>query len=127
MNNLSTLVKTVTRIFLLVLSISCLAWAVLPQYADMIGGLIVGVIAGMINVSHLSWRVHRMTGSITNSQLPKKAPIGFFFRACVALLAALIASKSLHLSLAALSAGLIVVPIVILAVAYFLNHRGNPA
>jgi ATP synthase protein I len=127
MRNLTGLMKTVTRISLLILSVSCLVWAILPQYADIVGGLVVGVIAGMINASHLAWRVHRMTDQITKTQLPKKAPIGFFFRACVALLAALVATKSLHLSLAAVCAGLIMVPLVTLAVAAFQRRRSEPA
>lgn len=125
MISLTGYLKTVTRLSLFFLSASCLAWAVYPQYGDVFGGIVVGTIAGVINLSHLAWRVRRIAGQAAVTGQPKRSAIGFLFRACVALLAALVATRYFHFSLAAVIAGIIAVPLSTLAVGALLNRKST--
>lgn len=117
--------KTVTRLSLFFLSATCLAWAVYPKYGDVFGGLIVGVIAGLINLSHLAWRVRRIADQAARTREPKRSTIGFLFRACIALLAALVATKQFHFSLAAVIAGIVGVPLTTLAAGALLYRKNT--
>ncbi|MCM3628046.1 ATP synthase subunit I [Paenibacillus glycanilyticus] len=121
MDDLSAHLKAVTRVVFLFMSLCCIGWALLPAYENWWGGLMIGGAASLINAYHLSWKVKR-AGAIAVAQIKKRVNLGFFTRACVALLAVVIATKTYTFQLSAVVAGLFVAQLATLILG-FLSRR----
>lgn len=107
MDDLSLQVRKVTRISLFFLSICFLAWALLPKYEAVLAGIVIGCCAGIINQLHLGWKVSRIADAAAQGR-KSRAPLGFFTRAAIAVLAVVIATQYFHFSLIATIIGLFI-------------------
>jgi ATP synthase protein I len=105
MDDLSAHLKTVTRLTFLFLSVCFIGWALLPEYKPVFGGLILGALGSLVNAHHLAWKVNRI-GANAAERGTRKQTLGYLTRACVALLVAVIATRTLSFSLPAAVAGL---------------------
>lgn len=121
MDDLSAHVKTVTRLTFFFLSVCCLAWVFLPAYESWWGGLMIGGAASLLNARHLAWKVTRI-GANAAAHTNRRANLGFFTRACIALLAVVIAIKTYTFQLPATVAGLFVAQLATLILG-FLSKR----
>ncbi|WP_192043401.1 ATP synthase subunit I [Paenibacillus lycopersici] len=105
MDELSSHLRTVTRITFLFLSLCFVGWALFPAAKPHFGGLILGTAASLANAFHLSWKVQR-AGSYAAAQVKRRVNLGFLTRACIALLAYVVATKYFSFSLYGTVAGL---------------------
>lgn len=94
----------VTRITLFFLSLCLVVWALMPSIRPQVGGLMVGVVASIVNGIFLAWKVNRV-GQAAIEPSKRKTGLGFLTRAAVVVLSVIV-SERLHLSLAATVAGL---------------------
>lgn len=117
MDDLSGHLRTVMRVTFFFLSLCCVGWALWPEYKPHFGGLIVGAAASLVNAFHLSWKVQRI-GANAAVKGSKRSTLGFFTRACVALLAVVVATQYLSFSLYGTVAGLFLVQLAILLLGF---------
>ncbi|GLX70119.1 ATP synthase subunit I [Paenibacillus glycanilyticus] len=121
MDDLSAHLKAVTRITFLFMSLCCVAWALMPENESWWGGLMIGGAASLINAYHLSWKVTKV-GAVAAAQIKKRVNLGFVTRACITLLAVVIATKTYTFQLSATVAGLFVAQLATLILG-FLSRR----
>ncbi|WP_219834458.1 ATP synthase subunit I [Paenibacillus sp. R14(2021)] len=108
MKDLPSHLRTVKRITFFFLSACFVGWALLPEYKPLFGGLILGAAASLVNAFHLSWKVQRIGAKAAAAQSSKRNNLGFLTRACIALLAVVIATEYLSYNLYGAVAGLFV-------------------
>jgi ATP synthase protein I len=89
------------------LSVCFICWAAFPSQQAWWGGLVVGTAASLVNALHLAWKVDRI-GAIAAAGGKGRASLGFFTRACIGLLAAVIATTTFDFRVEAVAAGLFV-------------------
>jgi ATP synthase protein I len=83
MDEFSSLQQTSLRIWLFFLSAFFLAWAVLPEYRNVVTGIILGTLVSFINARHLAWRVQKLTKALVEKTRASKG-LGFGTRAAFA-------------------------------------------
>ncbi|MDF2720354.1 MAG: synthase [Paenibacillus sp.] len=105
MNDLSARLKVTTRASYFMLCICFLSWAIFPQHKAVFAGLAIGVAASVINSLHLSWKIHQLT-DLALGKTSRKTTLGFLTRACIALLAVVVSTRTFHFNLIATLAGL---------------------
>ncbi|MFC5647760.1 ATP synthase subunit I [Paenibacillus solisilvae] len=124
MDDLSAHLRTVTRMTFLFLSLCCICWALWPAYKPLFGGLGIGAVASLVNASHLSWKVQRI-GAKAAGQDTKRTNLGFLTRACIGLLAVVVATEYLSFSLYGTVAGLFVAQLATLILGF--RSKGGSA
>lgn len=124
MDDLSAHLRTVTRITFLFLSLCCIGWAIWPAHNSLFGGLGIGAVASLVNASHLSWKVQRI-GANAAVQGSKRNNLGFFTRACIGLLAVVVATEYFSLSLIGTVIGLFVAQLATLILGF--RSKSRPA
>ncbi|WP_168121400.1 ATP synthase subunit I [Paenibacillus sp. HB172176] len=122
MYDLSTHVKAVTRVNFFFLSACCLAWALLPAYEDWWGGLMIGCAASLINARHLAWKVTRASANAA-AHGTKRVNLGYLTRACIALLAVVLATRTYTFQLPAVVTGLIIAQLATLILGFFASRK----
>ncbi|SEN60525.1 ATP synthase subunit I [Paenibacillus sp. OV219] len=122
MDDLSGHLRTVTRITFFFLSLCFIGWALLPDYKPLFGGLILGAVASLANAFHLSWKVQR-TGAFAVAGIKKRNNLGFLTRACIALLAAVIATRYFSFSIYGTVAGLFVAQLATLILGFIAKRN----
>lgn len=129
MDDLSAHLKTVTRLTFFFLSVCFLGWALFPDYKSVFGGLIVGAAASLANAAHLAWKVNRI-GANAAARGARKMTLGYLTRACIGLLAVVVATRTLSFSLPATVAGLFAAQLATLVLGFLSRRRSatpNPA
>ncbi|SDX26446.1 ATP synthase subunit I [Paenibacillus sp. CF384] len=124
MDDLSGHLRTVKRITFFFLSLCFIGWALLPEYKPFFGGLVLGTAASLANAFHLSWKVQRV-GALSAAGIQKRHNLGFLTRACIALLAVVIATKYFSFSLYGTVAGLFVAQLATLILGF--KAKRDPA
>ncbi|QHW32534.1 ATP synthase subunit I [Paenibacillus rhizovicinus] len=105
MDQLSGHLRTVKRITFFFLSLCFVGWALFPDLKPFFGGLILGAAASLANAFHLSWKVQRVGAGAAEGN-KRRVNMGFLTRACIALLAYVIATRYFSFSLYGTIAGL---------------------
>ncbi|MFC4812672.1 ATP synthase subunit I [Paenibacillus sp. GCM10023250] len=124
MDDLSGHLRTVMRITFFFLSLCFIGWAVFPDHKPIFGGLILGAAASLVNAFHLSWKVRRV-GASAAAGIKRRGNLGFLTRACIALLAAVMATEYFSFNLYATVAGLFVAQLATLLLGF--AAKGKPA
>lgn len=106
------------------ISLIFVAWYFWPDYKSVFGGLVVGLIASLVNVYHLYWKVKKI-GTLASMQSEKKTPLGFLTRAAIAVLAYIFSVQYGNFSATATIAALVVAPLITLLVSWA-NTRRQP-
>ncbi|GFN32720.1 ATP synthase subunit I [Paenibacillus xylaniclasticus] len=106
MDNMSAHLKTITRVMFALLSVCFIVWALFPEHEAWWGGFVIGAIASLVNALHLSWKVNQI-GANAAAGNKRRTTLGYFTRACIGLLAAVIATRTFDFRIEAVAAGLI--------------------
>lgn len=122
MDEFSAHLKSSLRISLLFLSLSLFAWALFPDYRDYLSGLLMGMVAGLLNALHLAWRIRRMTKAVLERTGGGRS-LGFATRAALAVLA-VYAAQRLGYSVIAAIAGLFLVQMATLVLGILSKKKG---
>ncbi|EFM09093.1 ATP synthase I [Paenibacillus curdlanolyticus YK9] len=117
-DNLSAYLKTVTRLTFFFLSVCCVCWAVFPAQQAWWGGLVIGTIASLVNALHLGWKVIRI-GENAAAGGNRRSTLGYVTRACIGVLAAVIATRTFDFRIEAVAAGLIVAQLATLLLGFW--------
>jgi len=105
MDNLSAHLKTVTRVMFALLSVCCIFWALFPDQKAWWGGFVTGAVASLVNALHLAWKVNQI-GFNAAAGNKRRSTLGYFTRACIGLLAAVIATQTFDFRIETVAAGL---------------------
>ncbi|WP_127534254.1 ATP synthase subunit I [Paenibacillus kobensis] len=105
MDNMSAHLKTVTRFMFALLSVSFIGWALFPEHEVWWGGFVIGAIASLVNALHLAWKVNTI-GANAAAGNKRRSTLGYFTRACIGLLAAVIATGTFDFRIEAVATGL---------------------
>jgi len=108
MNEFGLHLHKVQRITFLLLSLCFLSWALLPAYRSYCAGLILGISVSLINARYTAWKIEQVA-NMALSQTKRKANLGFFTRASIALIAVIIAIRVEQIELSTTLVGLFVV------------------
>jgi ATP synthase protein I len=92
MDNFTRVRKGSIALIMLFLSLAFFATALLPGSRMVLSGFLVGGAASLMNMIHLAWKTDRL-GAAAAEQKGRKAGLGYTTRACIALLAAVIADR----------------------------------
>lgn len=121
-DNLSAHLRTVTRLTFFFLSVCFICWAVFPAQQAWWGGLIVGTVASLVNALHLAWKVDSI-GARAAGGGKGRPSLGFFTRACIGLLAAVIATRTLDFRVEAVAMGLFVAQLATLLLGFWAKRK----
>jgi len=108
MNEFGLHLHKVQRITFLLLSLCFLSWALLPDYRSYCAGLILGVSVSLINARYTAWKIEQVA-KMALGETKRKANLGFFTRAAMALIAVIIAIRVEQIELSTTLVGLFVV------------------
>lgn len=92
MNDMTSMVRAVTRVTFLLLAAFVLGWAVAPEYRTYTGGLTLGTTAGLVYAHYLSIKVKQIA-ELAASQGKRRYNFGWVTRICIVLLAVMFAMK----------------------------------
>ncbi|WP_317966258.1 ATP synthase subunit I [Paenibacillus sp. CCS19] len=107
------------------LSVCFICWAVFPAQQAWWGGLVVGTVAGLVNALHLGWKVSQI-GANAAARSNRRSTLGYVTRACIGLLAAVIATRTFDFRIEAVAAGLFVAQLVTLLLGFWtMRKRGR--
>lgn len=121
MDDTNSIVRTVTRLTLLMMSALLVGWAMYPEYRTVTMGMVLGMIVGLVNTSYLSLKIRNLAQAISSKQ--RQFGIGFLTRLCFSILAVMVAVKLEYFSLEATIAGLFIPQILTVPVAIYLSVR----
>ncbi|SFJ25517.1 ATP synthase protein I [Paenibacillus sp. UNC496MF] len=122
MDDLSGHLRTVMRMTFFFLSLCFIGWAVFPDHKPIFGGLILGAAASLVNAFHLSWKVQRI-GANAAAKGSKRNNLGFLTRACIGLLAVVVATRYFSFSVYGAVAGLFVAQLATLILGFRSKRR----
>lgn len=92
MNDMTSIVRIVTKITFLLLAGYVLSGVLLFDYRSYMAGFILGTIAGLIHTYSLSYKVKCITEQVARQEI-KRYHFGFVTRICIALLTVMVALK----------------------------------
>ncbi|WP_059050063.1 ATP synthase subunit I [Paenibacillus senegalimassiliensis] len=99
MDDLNSIVATVTRTTLMLLSALLLGWVLLPEQRPLFAGLLLGLVGGLSYTRFLSVKV-RQLAEIAVSTEKSRFSFGLLTRICLVLLTVMVAVKLEQVSLA---------------------------
>ncbi|AOZ93201.1 ATP synthase subunit I [Paenibacillus crassostreae] len=121
MDNTISIVNTVTRLSLLMMSALLVGWALYPEYRTVTSGMVLGIVVGLVNTSLLSLKVRKLADAIVTQK--RQFGLGFVTRLCFSILAVMLAIKMDQFSIEATIAGLFLPQILTIPVAIYLSIR----
>ncbi|WP_438348810.1 ATP synthase subunit I [Paenibacillus sp. FA6] len=121
MDNTISIVKTVTRLSLLMMSALLVCWVLCPDYRTVTMGMVLGMVVGLVNTSYLSMKIRNLAQAIANNQ--RQFGIGFLTRLSFSILVVMFSVKIEHFSLGATIAGLFIPQVLTVPVAIYLSMR----
>ncbi|WP_166243521.1 ATP synthase subunit I [Paenibacillus turpanensis] len=124
MTEISVYLKTVYRIALVFAACCFAVWAVFPELRGIAAGLVVGIVASLINAWFLASKVRYVTEQALQ-QGRRRVNFGFLTRAAVAVLAVLFALKTEGITIYAVIAGLFFSPLATLLLGVVFNKKGK--
>ncbi len=99
MDDLNSIVATVTRTTLLLLSALLFGWVLFPEQRPLFAGLLLGLVGGLSYTRYLSVKV-RQLAELAVSTEKRRFSFGLLTRMCVVLLTVMVAVKLEQVSLA---------------------------
>lgn len=125
MNDLTiSIVNTVTRVTVLLLSALFLGWALYPEYRPEVSGLILGMVGGLFNVRFLSIKVKQLA-DLAVSQERRRFNFGFVTRLCIAFLMVIVAARLEPVSLVATIIGLFIPQLLTIPVSIIVSLKNK--
>ncbi|MBM7566541.1 ATP synthase subunit I [Paenibacillus sacheonensis] len=124
MDDLSGHLRTVMRVTFFFLSLCFVGWALFPERESLFGGLVLGTAASLVNAFHLSWKVQR-AGANAAAGIKRRGNLGFLTRACIGLLAAVVATRYFSFNVYGTVAGLFVAQLATLILGF--RSKGRSA
>lgn len=124
MDDLSSIVRAVSRIMMMWLSILFLGWAFLPDHRPVIIGLIFGSAFGMFYTRFLSIKVRGLFEFLLG-QDNKRFNFGFLTRMCLVLIVVMIAMKLEHVSVMGVIIGLFISQLLTIPVGIVIGLRNK--
>lgn len=120
--------KLAQRITFLIISISLIIWAVWPELEPQVGGWLIGLIGSLLMTWHIEWKTTQITKAVAATGRKPRVSLGFLTRACLGLLAFVIAHDVLNYNFYMTIVGLFVVQLITIALickATFSFERGE--
>lgn len=124
MDDLGSIITTVSRITFLSLSALLFGWAIFPEYRPVLVGLILGLAVGLLYVRYLSIKVRQLVQLVV-SQEHKRFNFGFITRICLVFIAVMVAVKFEQVSLMSVLAGLFIPQLLTIPVSIFIGIRNK--
>jgi hypothetical protein len=124
MDDMNSIVRAVSRITLVLLSVMFLGWALLPDYRLIIAGFILGLVIGWFNLGYLSKKVRDLVNLVV-TQEKKRFSFGFFTRMCMVLLVVMFGVKVEHFSLEAIIIAMFIPQILTIPVSIVIGLRNE--
>ncbi|MHA0856268.1 ATP synthase subunit I [Paenibacillus sp. CMAA1364] len=121
MDETISIVKTVTKLSLLMMSALLIGWVLYPEYRTVTMGMVLGLGVGLFNTAYLSMKVRKLTQAVTSNK--RMFGLGFLTRISISILVVMFAIKYEHLSLEATLIGLFIPQILTIPVAIYLIVR----
>jgi len=112
MDDISVLMRKISRTVFFFLFLGCLGWAIMPDWEPYFGGFLIGAVGSVLFTWQLAWKVIRIADLAVGGR--RGRGFGFLSRAAIALLAAVVSVRTLGYDPAATVAGLIAAPMVTL-------------
>ncbi|MFC4303515.1 ATP synthase subunit I [Cohnella boryungensis] len=125
MDDLTVLMRKISRIIFFFLFLGCLGWAIWPEWEVYFGGFLIGTVGSILFTWQLAWKVIRIAEMAVGGR--RGRGFGFLSRASLALLAAVISVRTLGYDPAATVAGLIMAPMatLVLGLSSIRRKRGG--
>ena len=117
MDDTISIVRTVTRLSLLMMSALLVGWALVPEYRTVTMGMVLGIVVGLVNTGYLSMKIRNVVQSISSNK--RQFGLGFLTRISFSLLVVMFAIKFEHFSLGAAIAGLFIPQLLTIPVAIY--------
>jgi hypothetical protein len=121
MDETIAIVKTVTRLSLLIMSALLVGWVMYPEYRTVTMGMVLGMGVGLINTSYLSMKVRKLAKALASQE--RAFGLGYLTRLSLTILVVMFAIKMEYLSLVATIVGLFIPQILTIPVAIYLSMR----
>jgi len=124
MDDIRSIVNTITRVTLILTSVSLLVWAFLPAYRELCTGFVVGMLIGLINIRYLAVKTIQITDYAAGLG-KRRFCLGFVTRLCISLIGIMIAVRFEQVSLAATLIGIFLIPVLLIPVSIIHTYRSN--
>ncbi len=109
---MTEIMKTALRIIMMVISLLLLIWAFYPEGRAIAAGLIVGLVASLVNGIILQRKIERLTQTVLDESAPRMKGIGLGSRVAMVLVVAMIGYRFPdHINLPAALAACFIVPL----------------
>jgi ATP synthase protein I len=105
MDDLTAHLGKVSKIAIFFLLACFVGWTLLPEYRGYLAGLLLGGAVSLINAHYLSFKIKQMSQNLVDKQ-NRRINLGFLTRASLAVLAIMLASKSVHIEIVTTIIGL---------------------
>jgi len=126
MDDIRSIVNTITRVALILTSVTLLVWAFLPAYREICTGFVIGVLIGLINIRYLAVKVTQITEYVAGQDMGKKRlSLGFVTRLCISLIGIMIAVRFEQVSLGATLIGIFLMPVLMIPVSIIHTYQSN--
>ena len=127
MDDISVVMRKISRVTFFFLFLGCLGWAIKPEWEIYFGGFLIGAVGSILFTWQLAWKVIRIADLVVGGR--RGRGFGFLSRAAIALLAAVISVRTLGYDPAATVAGLIVTPMatLVLGLSSIRRRNGHPS
>lgn len=103
------------RVTYLVFSMGLITLAVRPEWKAIVGGLLIGIAASLVNSWHLQWKTAKLAQLVARTQSKPRFNLGFLTRATIGVFAYVLAERVLHYNFYMTIAGLFFVQLVAIA------------
>lgn len=115
MDDMRSIVNTITRVTFILMSASLFVWALAPEYRAISIGFFMGISIGLINIRYLAMKIQQVTEYIANQE-KRRFSLGFVTRLCLGLLGIMVAVRFEQVSLEATIAGILLIPVMLVPV-----------
>jgi len=124
MDDIRSIVNTITRVTFILTSASLLVWALLPAYREICTGFVIGILIGLINIRYLAVKIIQIT-NYAAGQGKRRFSLGFVTRLCISLIGIMVAVRFEQVSLAATLVGIFLMPVLLIPVSIIHTYRSN--
>jgi len=124
MDDIRSIVNTITRVALILTSVTLLVWAFLPAYREICTGFVIGVLIGLINIRYLAVKTIQIT-DYAAGQGKRRFSLGYVTRLCISLIGIMVAVRFEQVSLGATLVGIFLIPVLLVPISIIHSYRNN--